>query len=227
MTAGYPAFDQCWFLYAAGRVLDGVTLYGPHLTEVNPPLTVWFSTIPVALASLFHASPVLLLKIITWAAVFASAAWCTRIIRAAGLAASLLVAALCFSAITAAELSLTDYLLGQREQFLVVFVLPYALYAACLTLRFSRAERVALGIAAAIGLCFKPQHVLIVVTLELFLLLYTRNLRRLLRAELLAFTATILTYVLLVYFATPYVRSTVPILTDTFWAFGHDGTRIR
>ncbi len=54
--------DQAWLLYAAKLVLAGVPLDGNRLIEVNPPLIVWFSTIPVALAKALHVSPLLALK---------------------------------------------------------------------------------------------------------------------------------------------------------------------
>ncbi|MEO7029290.1 MAG: hypothetical protein ABI147_07785, partial [Acidobacteriaceae bacterium] len=46
--------DQLWCLYVARHVLDGTPLYGPELMESNPPLIIWLSMLPVALAQLLH-----------------------------------------------------------------------------------------------------------------------------------------------------------------------------
>ncbi|MGI4757803.1 MAG: hypothetical protein ACRYGF_13245, partial [Janthinobacterium lividum] len=42
--------DQAYLLYAAQQMLHGVQLDGPRLIETNPPLIVWFSIVPAALA---------------------------------------------------------------------------------------------------------------------------------------------------------------------------------
>src|ERR1700748_2440902 len=46
--------DQTWYLYAAEQHLAGGQLYGPRLVDTNPPLIIWFSTIPVVVSRLLH-----------------------------------------------------------------------------------------------------------------------------------------------------------------------------
>lgn len=226
MVFAHPAYDQSWFLYAASRILGGATLYGPRLTEVNPPLIIWFSVIPNLLASAIHISPTLALKIVVSALIFASAGWCTRTMRAGGLIASPWLLCLCFIAIAAAEVTLDSSIVAQREQLIAILVLPYLVYAVCRAkVHFGVAERMALGVAAGIGVCFKPQQVLIVICFELFWLAWSFDLHLLLRAELIAFAMAIVAYSLTVYFATPYITHMVPLLKETFWAYGEDSTR--
>lgn len=231
----HPGSDPSWLLYTAGRVLAGVTLYGPRITESNPPLIVWFSILPDLLARWLHASPLLVLKVLVSAMIFASAAWCTRILHAAQLATSPLLLWLGFFAVAAVEVSrdtLTFGQFSQREQLTLLLVLPYLLYAACNSGRnphiapgateriaLGTTERIALGIAAAIGICLKPQQLLLILAFELFLLLWTLDLRRLLRPELLSAALTICLYTLIVFLATPYFSQVVPLLKDTYWAF--------
>jgi hypothetical protein len=233
----HPGSDPSWLLYAAGRILAGVTLYGPHITESNPPLIVWFSVLPDLLARWVHTSPIMILKLLIAAMVFASAAWCARVLHAAKLAASPLLLCLGFCAVTAVEVS-RDFLefgqFSQREQLVILLVLPYLFYAASgsrldagVTERIALGvrERVALGIAAGIGICLKPQQLLLFIAFELFLLLWSLDLRRLLRPELLAFALTVCAYVLIVVLATPYFSQVVPVLRDTYWAFA-DRTKL-
>jgi hypothetical protein len=215
--------DPAWLLYAAARVLSGLTLYGPRITESNPPLIVWFSILPNLLAHWLHASPLLILKLLVTAMALASAAWSVRILHAAKLATSPLLLCLSFCAITAAEVSRDFITFGQftqREQLVILLALPYLLYAASAAkLNLGTPERIALGIAAGIGICLKPQQLLLLLAIELFLLLGSRDLRRLLRPELLAFTLIVCAYALLVFLATPYFTHMVPLLKDTYWAF--------
>jgi hypothetical protein len=214
-----PQFDQSWFLYAAGRLLAGVPLYSRQLTEVNPPLIVWFSALPQALARLLHGPPLLMLKVVTLALMLLSAAWCVRILRAAKVAVSAPVMAFSLFAVLAAGISFDLINIGQREDLIVIFSLPYLFYAACYPhLRFGAGERLLMGLLAGIGVCFKPQEVLILVCVELLMLVRFRSLRRCLQPEVLGAIAGVCGYIFAVRFATAYF-TTIPLLKDTFWAF--------
>ena len=225
-----PAHDQSWYLYAAGRVLSGTKLYGPRLTETNPPLIIWFMELPSLLASWLHVTPLAALKLVVVAMTAASAAWVTRILRAANVIRSAPVAWLCFCSVLAIEGSLAANF-GQREHLLVLLLAPYLLQALCgSAATLPLPERIALGAAAGVAICLKPQDAMIVVGLELFLLLWRRRARLLLRAELLALVLTGCLYLLLVGWLAPlYLHNTVPILKDTYWAFGEHsfGTMLR
>jgi len=218
----HPGNDQAWLLYAAGRMLAGTTLYGPALTETNPPLIIWFSAIPMLVARWLHLFPIVVLRGLVSLMIFASVAWCWRILRAAGLAATPIMGCFAVLALLASELAQHGNDFGQKEQLLIVFLLPFLLYAAAAPrVRFGWGERVAMGLAAGLAVSFKPQDILIVVFFELALLITSRDLRRLLRAELLALILTVVTYVVVVRLLAPlYLSHTVPLLQDTYWAFG-------
>ncbi len=218
-----PGSDSAWLLYVADRVLAGARLYSPSTTETNPPLIVWLSVIPDLLARWLPFSPLLILKILVAAMVCAGAAWCARILYAAKLAASPLLLGLSFCAVAAVEVS-RDLLgygqFGQREQLVVILVLPYLIYAACGSkLKLGLAKRIALGVAAGCGICVKPQQILLLAAAELLLLLWTRDLHRLKRAEPFATALTVCAYVLAVALATSYYSQMVPLLKDTYWAY--------
>ncbi len=216
--------DQAYLLYAAQQVLAGVQLDGPRLIETNPPLIVWFSEIPAGLARLLHFDPVLALRLVVLAMLAGSAAWGARILRVArvaqvsGVQATRLLWALTFFLILITQ----PAEFGQREQLLLVLFMPYLLAVGSgAVLELALTERIALGLCAGLAVCFKPQHLLTIVCLELFVAVYQRSLRRLVSPELLAAIAAGLLYVVAVLVVTPaYTTDILPLLQSTYWALG-------
>lgn len=217
-----PNQDQTWLLYAAQRVLGGARLYGSQVVESNPPLIVWFSTVPVFIAHLFHLDSVVMLKLFVALMIAGSVAWCGRILRAAGAAQSPAGFYFALFSILSAEVSLSGYDSGQREHLLIILILPYVVSAICgRASRLPRVEFFALGIAAGLAVCLKPQQILILIGLEIFLAAWNRSLRRLGSPDLLAAIVTVFVYIALVRLVTPlYFSTIVPLLRQTYWAFG-------
>jgi hypothetical protein len=223
----HPLDDQSWLLYAAGRMLHGTQLYGPKLIETNPPLIIWFSALPDLLATLFHTSPLRIFQGFICGLILLSTAWTLRILRRAGIVHGRLMTCFAIALTLAIESSCTNSSdFGQREHLLVLLLLPYALAAVLNAgLTFGIAERIALGAAGGLAICFKPQQTLIVIGLELFLALWHRNARRLWRLETLSLTAIVLIYAALVQLATPlYLHQIVPLLRDTYLPYGYVAT---
>ncbi|MDP9051761.1 MAG: hypothetical protein M3O31_13745, partial [Acidobacteriota bacterium] len=222
----HPGNDQSWLLYAAGRMLHGTPLYGSQLNETNPPLIIWVSSIPMAAAGWLHIKALTSLRIFVTVLVVLSTLWCLRILRAADLARGLVLCSLWTLALLALEVSQHGNDFGQKEHFLILFLLPLLFFESVSPhVRLLLRERVALGIGAGLSICLKPQDSLILVCFELFFVLYTRNIRRLLRPEISAAVLTGLVYVLSVkLFASVYLSQIVPQLRDTYWAFGEQST---
>jgi hypothetical protein len=110
---------------------------------------------------------------------------------------------------------------GQREQFVFALLMPYVLAVSTEAIwSLTIEERCAIGFCAGLGVCFKPQQVSTLICLELFLLLYRRSLRHLVSAELLVSVLTGIVYLVCVWAFTPYLSTVVPLLLDTYWAFG-------
>ncbi len=216
--------DQAYLLYAAQRIFAGVTLDGPHLIETNPPLIVWFNLLPAWMAQVLHVGPVLALRLFTLAMLAGSAAWSARILQRSLISqmfgkqnARLLWAVTFFFVVITRPAEF-----GQREQLLLALVLPYLLAAGSgvlelLTVR----ERIALGCAAGLGICFKPHHILTLAALEVFLAAYRRTWSRLWSPELLAAVSVGALYVAAVGLFTPaYLSTIMPLLQSTYWALG-------
>ena len=220
----HPLDDESWLLYAAGRMLDGTQLYGPKLIETNPPLILWFSALPALLAKLLHASPLGMFQGLVCALIGLSTAWTLRILRSTGIVRGRMMACVAAIVILAIESSCTNSTdFGEREHLLVLLLLPYVLAAILNAARtLSAWERIGLGVAGGLAVCFKPQQTLIVIGLELLLVLWQRNARRLWRLETISLTFIVLAYLVLVEVATPlYIHQIVPLLRDTYLPYGY------
>ncbi len=181
-----PGHDQTSYLFEAGRVLSGIEPYGSRLTEVSPPPIIWFSAIPVLLARWIHGSPILFLRLLVVAISFGSVAWCVKILRRGTAMTNPFSIGLLACAILAIEFCIGPYNFCQRENLLVILLLPYVLAVASgVAYRLSLVERCGLGVAAGLAIWFKPQDTLILVGLELFLAIRARGLRRILSPEFL------------------------------------------
>jgi hypothetical protein len=218
----YPiAPDQISYLVEAQRVLSGVKPYSPHLAEVSPPLIIWFSSLPVLLGRWMHGSPVFFLRLLVTAMIFGSIAWCVRIMLRSAAFANPVAAGLLGCAVLWIEFMIGPFNFGQREHLLVVLILPYVLATATGAVdRLSLAERCALGVAAGMAIWFKPQDTLILVGLELVLSVRARSLRRVIAPEFLAMVSAGSLVLALVYLTTGYLKAALPLLVDTYWAFG-------
>lgn len=218
--------DQSWPLYAAQRVLAGAKISGPQIAETNPPLIIWFSTIPDLLAHALQFDSYLALKLILFLLIAASTLWSARILRRANIARSSSLLCICVAAVLTAEIYISSFQFGQREHLVVILILPYLLSAVCGDkFRPPVAERCALGLAAGLGICFKPQQVAILVLFEIFLGLWNRSFRRLIAPEFLCALLAILAYIASVrLFAPLYLSKTVPLLLQTYWALGSIST---
>jgi hypothetical protein len=213
--------DQAFYLYAAQRVLSGVSLDGPRLIETNPPLIVWFSEIPAGLAMLLHSSPVLMLKIVVALILGGSILWSARIMRLVQ-AKTGIASVVAVTVIGLVELTIRPAEFGQREQLFVALLMPYLLAVGSGAISsLSRLERCAMGASAGLAICFKPQDLITLACLELFLLIYKKSARRMVSPELLSAALTCGLYVAAVRLVTPaYLLVITPLLTDTYWALG-------
>jgi hypothetical protein len=104
--------DQISYLFEAQRMLSGFELYGPHLSETNPPMIIWFSALPILLASWTHGSAEFFLRLLITAMFMGSAFWCVRILRRGNAITSPVTIALFGVALVAIELSIGPYDFG-------------------------------------------------------------------------------------------------------------------
>jgi len=216
--------DQVWLLYAAGRVLSHAQIYGAEVMESNPPFIIWVSAIPAALSRALGQPAAFGFRICVVLLTVAILAWCLVLLRHLVAAKTALLG----WAFTTGLMGLTFYLAktsnaGEREHLMLLFMLPY-LFGAALRLRDSdipQLEAFAMGLSAAAAVCCKPQHLLVVMGVELLLAVHRRSLTSLVRPEFFGVVAGGFAYLGSVeLFAPRYLHLVVPLLTQTYWAFG-------
>jgi hypothetical protein len=200
--------DIAWLLYVARAWLSGRALY-VDVVEVNPPLIVWLSAIPIQISIWTGLTPQLAAIGCFVAAVLGCAWWTAGLLqRQGGIFADRLST---FAVMGAVLLLIPAGDLGQREHLLVAAVLPYlALFAGSLDgIGSSRRTAILAGIVAALGCALKPRYAGVFVILETLALM--RGLRPW-RAMPLAAGLTLGAYAGLVALVCPaYLRRAVPL----------------
>lgn len=228
--------DQMWLLYAAGLMRHGAAIYGPQIFETNPPMILWLSAIPSAIAAWLHAADTAVGKLfvvgleggVAWACWRSMRIGWLRMgwLRARSSAGMAWAAAFVFVAVFAV-MPARDF--GQRDHLLVLLVLPYVFAAAAEAegVRLPVWVGAAVGSAALAGIVMKPHQVLIAFAVEATLIgLLSRRAGRVVwgalrRPALLAMAASGGLFLAAVrLFAPKYFTQVVPLARDTYWAFG-------
>lgn len=159
---GLESTDVAWLIHAAERVLGGTDLYGT-LVETNPPLAVWASMPAVLLADVLPLDPLTIFHLLVGLLIAASLLVTHRELRRAGIAPE---SRHTFMGLAVLALVLAPgWDFGQREHLAVILTLPYW---TSLGLHGSGREGpgASVGLAAAIGLAFKPPFLLLVLAAE-------------------------------------------------------------
>ena len=217
--------DQMWLLYMARMTLHGARLYGSEIFESNPPLIIWLSTIPAALAELLHLPATAVGKLLVLTLEAAVATVCLRMLRRLLTAISrtaLWALAFVYLAVFAV-MPARDF--GQRDHILALLCLPYILTAALAAEGRPVVlwEGVSVGLAAGIGIALKPHQALVPIAVETILLaVASRRMRTVLRPEPLCIVAAGLIYLASIQMFTPqYLTQVLPILRISYWGMGH------
>ncbi len=215
--------DTAWLLYVAEQWLKGRQLY-VDLVEVNPPLIVWLSAVPVALADMLRLPAKLVALPMFVGLVLGCAWWASDLARRA--APPFDDRLTLFSAIGAVLLLIPGGEFGQREHLLIAASLPYlALVAYELGGRCAgRRTAVLAGLLAALGCALKPRFVFAFCLVELITLRQVwrgagterqgawRPMGWLLRPATIAASATLGVYIAAVLVLEPaFLREAVPM----------------
>ena len=220
--------DIAWLLYVARRWMMGRELY-VDLVEVNPPLIVWISAVPIGLARWLNVDPQLVAMPVFVAAVLGCAWWTASLLRAHR---ALFRDPLPVFAITGVALLILPAAdLGQREHLLVAAFLPYlVLHARSLDRKsVGLVASVLAGALAGLGCALKPRYAGVFAGLECLALM---NGLRPWRALPLAAGATLFSCAGLIAILCPaYLQRAVPMAlalygaTDVpFFTLLHDST---
>jgi hypothetical protein len=213
--------DIAWLLYVARRWMAGRELY-IDVIEVNPPLIVWISAVPLEIARWMNVDTQFVAMPVFVAGVLACAWWTASLLRTRGgiFAERLPV----FAAIGSALLILPAADLGQREHLLVAAFLPYlVLFAGSLDGKGARdrgwapvAAALVAGALAGLGCALKPRYAGVFAVLECLAL--TRGLRPWRTMPLAAGTALVGYAGLVAILCPAYLRRAVPMALALYGA---------
>jgi hypothetical protein len=207
--------DVAWLLYVARRWLAGRELY-TDLVEVNPPLIVWISAVPIRLAGWLGTAPEMVAMPFFIAIVMGCAWWTSGLLR--GTSALFAQRLPVFAVIGTVLLAVPGVEVGQREHLLIAATLPFlALFARELDgERTALPVAIAAGILAGLGCALKPRYAVVFAALEGLALLQGRFRVRALTvsavATLLVYGGSVLT------FCPNYMRRAVPLALALYGA---------
>ena len=207
--------DIAWLLYVARRWMAGRELY-VDVVEVNPPLIVWISAIPIGLAQWFGVDSQTIAMPLFVAIVLGFVWWGANLLRSYG--GVFANRAPVFAVIGSVFLIVPAGDLGQREHLLVAGFLPYLLLLAQSMdgKRASRWTYLAAGVLAGLGCALKPRYGAAFAALECLAL--TAGLRPW-RMMTLAAGAALLGYAGLVAVICPaYLQHAVPLALALYGA---------
>lgn len=215
--------DVAWQLWIAGRIHAGAHLYR-DIIEVNPPLWFWMAIPVERIATVLHL-PIVSVLIVTIGILVALALAATNCLLD-NLAPERRAALLAFAALTLAAMPWTHT--GQREQIVLIGVLPYVALVA------ARAEKrsvpttlaILIGFGAALGFALKHYFLITPALLELWLLFRLGRAYRLFRPEVIAIAALGAAYaVAILVFAPAWITDILPLLRLAYGATGAPALR--
>lgn len=238
LLSTYRGNDQLYLLFVAQKMVDGAPLYSSRIVETNPPLIIWGSAIAVLLGRLLRISSNAAFGWVTIVCFGLATAWAVRLLALRRLRdprlqdpdqpsnpPGPLYLALAGGAILWVCFGISNWDFGQRDQLTALALLPLVLaMSSGVITSLGRGERASLGFLAALGVCIRPQHLLELVVLQAAIMLWRRSLRPVFTPELISFVVTGLVYALItLVFAPRFYLDDLPLVRDTWWAFGSAG----
>jgi hypothetical protein len=218
--ARMPHPDLAFYLYAAGRVLDGAVLYR-DIVEINPPLIIWLNVPAVRLARLLSISDILAYRLIVSLVIGVMLLLCHRIasrIRYQGktLGTPYLLLVLWF-----ALFPLAGHDFGQREHLVLALLLPYLLLAVARVQGTPGpvSETLAVGMLAGVGLSLKPPFLLAWLAIEGFRRAQAKADRWRMTPELLGTLLAVACYLAAVVALTPDYFQVVAVFGPAYTRF--------
>ncbi|MCG8345819.1 MAG: hypothetical protein MI685_11780 [Chlorobiales bacterium] len=205
--------DTAWYLIATSKWLHGDRLY-VDLVEVNPPLNFYFTIPAIAMADLFRISETNGQYLALGMLIFISLSWSwnlmgetfgpqrkKRALFLLGVGIGIIIPAL--------------NALAQREQLLVIFLMPW--FLSRIEKSASVPQEISLAVFAMLGICLKPYFILFPIFFTLWQVFTQRSLRPIFSISNISMLIVGLVYVGFVIVVHPeYLNEIVPIARDVY-----------
>lgn len=211
--------DISWDLLAVKRLLKGGS-YTKDFFDLNPPL-IFFEYIPsVLMEKLFSLSEITAFRLYVLMLSFVSLFFCSFFIKTIFPKKDVGLTYVFFITLAVTYFIFPIYEFGQREQFMLMFTMPYFLATVCRLQgnKLSIGRAFCVGIFAALGIGIKPYFILPLLLIELYYMFFTRNILSWLRVEILTTIFVLSSYLFIVYmFYSDYLFTVVPLASQFYY----------
>jgi putative flippase GtrA len=213
--------DSSWYLVATRSWLAGAQLYS-DIMEINPPMAFFLTLPAIGLADLLGIDDTraFILYVVLLAGLSLGVS-VDLLRRAEGLSDAQRWVLLAGAVVALLVVPFSDF--GQREQLMVILILPYVLAAALAPrkLRLPGALAIAIALAAGVGLALKPHFLAAPILLTLAIAWQERSWRPLIAPANLIIGAVCAAYALVVWLGFPdYFAVIIPLGQATYGAYG-------
>jgi len=212
-------WDVSWLTHVARRLLAGGS-YTKDFFELNPPMILYLY-IPIVLLTKYTSLSVMIaLRIYIYFLASISLLICYWLAKKIFSAANKNTAPVVTIALAVSYIILPIYEFGQRENLMLMFVMPYFLLVA------NRLEKISInpvfalliGIIAGIGFAIKPHFVMTFLLIEVYRVVKTRRLLAWINTEAITIMSILCIYLVSIYlFHRDYLTTVVPLAMRTYY----------
>lgn len=214
-------WDDAMYLEMARKLLAGQILYS-DFTDVNPPMVIYMSILPVLLAQALGVHVIVIFKLAIVALNFLSYVLCWTIVRRKLSSDDHWPYLNLLLLLTAAASFITGIDFGQREHIFVLCYLPFFFLRWYRWQGFepiNKALSILTGCLAAVGICLKPTFLFVTVLTELYWFATAKRWKALLQPESISFALTGIVYALHFFFLPVSAQAGIIDVASNIWLF--------
>ncbi len=209
--------DFGWLLTCLDRFMAGGT-YAQDFYETNPPLSflIYLPAYPLYRTLINDPALIILLNFALYIVLTALLVW--RLMKLYGVATPLMIGA--FSAFLFANTWLLGSSFGQKDQLVMLFLMPYAMLQVGFLAGQTTPKRLLLpaAILGGLAVCIKPHYIVVPGLFIAARFFFGRSLIKLLKSpDIIAFAMTGLVYLLLLRLAFPdFIEVIMPQVAELY-----------
>ncbi|MCF6321656.1 MAG: hypothetical protein L3J32_07815 [Rhizobiaceae bacterium] len=211
--------DAAWHFQTAFKWLDGARV-GYDVFDINPPMTMWLSSIPAIYSNLTGADPQIVFKAFVLLILGGIYLFCEFISSSFDWSAQHRMWFRIFLALGLFVIPAYDF--GQREHLVAALITPYILVSALRATgkKVGIGTAIACGLIAGIGFGIKPYFIAVGASLEIALLFYVRHIRQFFRPEIITVLLVVCSYLIAIYIFTPgYYSEVIPAALSNYGGY--------
>lgn len=196
--------DITWLMQVGKRLLAGGHYYRDFV-EVNPPMAIYLYLIPVMLSAILNINFIVSVTVYIFGVATLSWLICCYLFTKLFNSTDQAIRYITEIVLAFALFILPAYAFGQREHFLVMFMMPYLLLAV-LRLQQQTINQwlvIGIGITAGIGFAIKPFFLLAWLIIEFYMVIKTKALKIGFRQESMSCLSVLLLYSISILLFTP------------------------